>query len=92
MAAKDRVFFCIATSYIYQNRRKFDNSKRLTCVFEVVTSFVLSSDIVCFHQRGVCHNADYEVCVTMQITRCVSQCRLRGVCHNAICAYVQMRP
>ena len=52
MAAKDRASVCTATSYIYKNRRKFDNSKRLIC------EFVLSGDVVCFQRRGVRHNAN----------------------------------
>ena len=35
--------------YFVYSRRKFDNSKRLTC------EFVLSGDVVYFQQRGVRH-------------------------------------
>ena len=45
--------------YIYKNRRKFNNSKRLT------RAFVLSGDIICFHRRGVRHNANFVAYVPM---------------------------
>ena len=62
MAAKDHVFFCIATSYtLYiKNRHKFGNSKRLTC------AFVLSGDFVCFHRRSERQNANYVAYVQMR--------------------------
>ena len=55
VAAKDRVFFCIATSYIQKYRRKFDNSKRMTSAFVLShhAEYYQRTLIVGSHEGGV---------------------------------------
>ena len=46
LAPKDHAFSAFATSYTHKSRRKFDNSKRMPCVFVLAAAaFVFISDL-----------------------------------------------